>query len=38
VPAPADLAALRSVCAAFVYGRGITEFLHDALEGRLAGE
>jgi hypothetical protein len=38
VPAPADLARLRSVCAAFGYGRAITAFVLGALEDRLAGK
>jgi hypothetical protein len=38
VPCPADLATLRSVCAAFGYGRGITAFVLGELEYRLAGK
>jgi hypothetical protein len=38
VPSPADLAELRSVCAAFGYGRGITAFVLGELDDRLAGK
>jgi hypothetical protein len=37
LPMPGDLATLRSILAAFGYGRAITEFVLSTLEDRLAG-